>query len=75
LRETLVARIRARLSEVLVRVPVEDGQTIAALYREAEIIERTDENTVVLLTARIPAPLLGRLRRRGGVEVEPVSSW
>jgi GTP-binding protein HflX len=75
LRETLVARIRARLSEVLVRVPVEDGQTIAALYREAEIIGRTDENTVVLLTARIPAPLLGRLRRRGGVEVEPVSSW
>ena len=74
LKETLVARIRARLSEVVVRVPVADGQTIAALYREAEVIDRVDENTVVLLTARIPAPLLGRLRGREGVRVEPVTA-
>lgn len=74
LKETLVARIRARLEEVVVRVPVEDGQAIAAIYREAEIIDRADENTGVLITARIPAPLLGRLRSREGVYVEPCGS-
>jgi GTP-binding protein HflX len=74
LKETLVARIRARLVEVLVRVPVEDGQTIAAIYREAEVIERADEDEDVLLTARIPAPLLGRLRSLDGVQVQAVAS-
>ena len=74
LKETLVARIRARLQEVVVRVPVEDGQTLAAIYREAEVIERADEGTGVLLTVRIPAPLLGRLRRLEGVQVQPVAA-
>ncbi len=71
LKETLIARIRARLEEVVVRVPVEDGQAIAAIYRESEIIDRADENRDVLIIARIPAPLLGRLRSREGVHVEP----
>ena len=70
----LVARIRAQLEEVVVRVPVADGRAIAAIYREAEVIDRSDENTQVLLTARIPAPLLGRLRNREGVQVEPVTA-
>ena len=74
LKETLVARIRARLQEVVVRVPVEDGQTLAAIYREAEVIERADEGTGVLLTVRIPAPLLGRLPRLEGVHVQPVAA-
>ena len=69
-----VARIRARLEEVVVRVPIEDGKTIAAIYREAEILDRADESTGVLLTARIPAPLLGRLRSRKGVQVDPVAA-
>ena len=73
LKETLVARLCARLEQVVVCVPVADGQTIAAIYREAEIIDRADEDTRVLLTARIPAPLLGRLRRIEGVQVEPVA--
>ena len=74
LKETLVARIRARLEEVVVRLPVADGQAIAAIYREAEVIDRTAENTYVFLTARIPAPLLGRLRNREGVQVEPATA-
>ena len=72
LKETLVARIRARLQEVVVRVPVEDGQTLAAIYREAEVIE--PQVSGVLLTVRIPAPLLGRLRRLEGVHVQPVAA-
>jgi len=74
LKETLVARIRAQLEEVVVRVPVEDGKVIAAIYREAEVIDRTDEDTCVFLTARIPAPLLGRLRNREGLQVEPATA-
>jgi len=74
LKETLVARIRARLEEVVVRLPVADGQAIAAIYREAEVIDRTAENTYIFLTARVPAPLLGRLRNREGVQVEPATA-
>jgi len=70
IREMLVARIRAKLSEVVVRIPVADGSTIAALYREAEVIERVDDATTVALTARVPVPFLGRLRSIDGIRIE-----
>ena len=73
LRETLAARIRAGLSCVVVHIPVSDGQTISALYREAEILDRIDENTTVSITARVPAPLLGRLIGRDDIRVEEVA--
>jgi GTPase len=72
LRDTLVARIRSRMTEVVVHLPVSDGQAIAALYREAEVTDRVDDRMIVSLRARVPAPLLGRLSAREGVRVEPV---
>ena len=73
LRDTLRARMQSRLEHVVVRVSVADGETIAALYREAEVVGRVDDDFEVTLTARVPAALLGRLARRKGVTVEAVA--
>jgi len=73
LRETLRARLQARLTHVRVRVPVADGEAIAAVYREAEVTAREDDDSMVSLTARVPAALLGRLTGRRGVIVEDVA--
>jgi GTPase len=73
LRETLRARLQSRLAHVRVRVPVADGEAIAAVYREAEVTAREDNDSMVLLTARVPAALLGRLTGRHGVIVEDVA--
>lgn len=73
LRETLRARVQNRLKQVLVRVPVADGETIAALYREAEVITRVDESMEVVITARVPRALLGRLIARPEIIVEEVA--
>ena len=73
LRETLRARLQARLAHVRVRVPVADGEAIAALYREAEVTDRHDDDSMVSFTARVPAALLGRLTGREGVIVEEVA--
>jgi GTPase len=70
LRETLRARVRSQLAHVVVRVPVADGETIAALYREGEVMARVDENMQVSLTARVPRGLLGRLIGRPEIVVE-----
>jgi len=73
LRETLRARIRNRLSQVVVRIPFADGEAIAAVYREGEVTERVDEATDVRLTARLPHGVLGRLTARDGIEIEDVA--
>lgn len=73
LRDTLLTRVRGRLASVVVSVPVVDGETIAAIYREGEVTERTDESMRVSLTARIPVDLLGRLNGRKDVSIQEVA--
>ena len=73
LRDTLLTRIRGRLANVVVTIPVVDGETIAAIYREGEVTERTDESMRVSLTARIPIELLGRLNGRKDVSIREVA--
>lgn len=73
LRATLRARVRGRLAEVVIRIPFEDGETIATVYREGEVTERTDEPLGVSLTARLPRGLVGRLEERDGVVIEEVA--
>ncbi|HEY7685457.1 MAG TPA: GTPase HflX [Gemmatimonadales bacterium] len=51
-----------------VRVPVSDGRLLAELHREAEVLGQTQTDGVVVVTARVEARMLGRLRR-GGVDV------
>jgi GTPase len=69
LRELLRRRIREANPEVNIAVPVSDGGLLAEIYREGEVLSRTDEDGAVLLRARLPAATLGRLRSRPEVRV------
>ena len=62
LRETLAARIRAKLVEVVAHIPVSNGRMISRIYEEAEILNRVDENMTVSITARVSPAFLGRLK-------------
>jgi GTP-binding protein HflX len=70
LRATLRARVRGRLARVVLSIPAADGEAIATVYREGEVVSRTDESLMVSLTARVPPGVLGRLSGREGVVVE-----
>ena len=52
-----------------IRVPVSDGKLLAELHRETEVLVQRAEDGVMVITARVEAPLLGRLRREG-IDVE-----
>ena len=69
LRHLLADRVRGRLRQVRVELPVTDGKTLAALYREGEVLSRTQVDGTVEVVARVPASLAGRLAGAGGVRV------
>jgi len=69
LRRVLRASAQALRPVARIRVPVSDGRLLAELHRDAEVMVERSEDGVVLVTARVEAPLLGRLRR-DGVAVE-----
>ncbi len=73
LRDVLKSRMLARLAHVIVHVPVEDGEAMAALYREGEVVGRRDVDSEIALTVWVPKPLLGRLLARPGIRVEELS--
>ena len=70
LRAELLHEVRAGRPEVHLHVPAGDGEIIAAIYREGEVLRRDDEGTTVGLVARLPIAFVGRLRRRDGVTVD-----
>lgn len=70
LRDVLRARVQARLAHVVVHLPAADGEALATLYREGEVVGRVEEDSRVSVTAWLPKPLLGRLAGRPGVAVE-----
>lgn len=72
LRETLRARARAALSRVRVELGAGDGEAIAALHREAEVIEHSGEGARMRFEARVPESLLGWLSSRADVTVEVI---
>ncbi len=65
LRATLLARVRARLREVTVRVPVTEGAVLAELHREGEVLERATRDGEIAVRVRLPDPVVGRMRARG----------
>jgi len=68
LRDALRASAQALRPIAQIRVPVGDGKLLAGLHRDAEVLAQVQTDGVVLVTARIEARLLGKLRR-DGVEV------
>jgi GTPase len=71
LRERLLAELRARRPEVRLRIPSTDGEALAVVYREGEVLVRHEVDARVEVVARLPLPTLGRLRQRAGVEIGP----
>jgi GTP-binding protein HflX len=69
IRDALKARIRATLSRLVVSVPAGDGEMLAALYREGEVLEQKENGSQLEVDVRIPLALEGRLRGRPGVEI------
>jgi GTP-binding protein HflX len=70
LRAALLAQLRVQRPELRVSIPVEDGETLAAVYREGEVLSRQDRDSRVELLARLPLAALGRLRARAGVRID-----
>ena len=68
LRTVLRTSAQALRPVARIRVPVGDGRLLAELHRDAEVLGQEATDGVVMVTARVEARLLGRLRR-DGVEV------
>lgn len=68
-RELLRRELRAQRPEVRLQIPVIDGEALATVYREGEVVTREENGVTIELVARLPRPALGRLRRRAGVNV------
>lgn len=69
LRARLADELRRERPEVEITIPVADGESLAAVYREGEVIEREESNTTISLIARLPRPAIGRISSRPGVVV------
>ncbi|MGH7569660.1 MAG: GTPase HflX [Gemmatimonadales bacterium] len=69
LRSVLRSSAQALRPIAEVRVPVADGRLLAALHREAEVLDQEQLDGVVVVRARVEAWLLGK-QRREGVTVE-----
>jgi GTPase len=69
LRDLLRVQQQAGRPQVRLLIPVVDGEALAEIYREGEVLSREDEGAVIGLVARLPLPALGRLQRRNGIRV------
>ena len=63
------ARVRAGLRHLSVRVGAHDGETLAMLYREGEVLDQSQHGDVLELEIRIAQSVAGRLLQRRGVEL------
>ncbi len=63
----LTAGLRARRPEVVVELPAKAGSLLAELHREGEVKEQAVDGSTVRVTARLPEPLIARLRAAGHV--------
>jgi GTP-binding protein HflX len=68
-RDAMKARLRTGLSHITFSIPAGDGETMAALYREGEVLAQEAKGSRVEVEARIPRSLQGRLEQRPGIQV------
>ncbi len=69
LKQLLHDELREQRPEVHVVIPAADGEALASVYRDGEVVRREDVNGTIDLVVRLPAAVLGRLQRRDGVNV------
>jgi GTPase len=71
LRHMLLTEMRKQRPEVRVEIPYSDGEAIATVYREGEVLRvEEDSGARIALVARLPLATLGRLRVRDGIVVD-----
>jgi GTP-binding protein HflX len=75
LRQYLREQFRSHRPEVRLVIEAADGEALAAVYREGEVLRREDRDAKIELQARLPQPVLGRLRQRGSVRVIDSEPW
>jgi GTPase len=63
-------QVRSQRPEVHLVIPAADGESLATIYREGEVLSRLERGTSIDLRARLPEPTLGRLRQRPGVLID-----
>ena len=68
-KDAMKARLRAGLRRLTLSVPAGDGETMAALHREGEVLTQRANGSRVEVEVRIPAALEGRLEQKPGVEI------
>jgi len=68
--EALLAEIERRLAGkrqiARIRLPAEEGETLAWLYRSTDVLERVDGDDVITVTVRIPEKAADQVRQRCG---------
>jgi GTP-binding protein HflX len=69
LRRHLHDEMKAQRPEVMLAIPVFDGEALATVYREGEVLRREEGATTIHVVVRLPRPALGRLQRRAGIQV------
>jgi GTP-binding protein HflX len=69
IREAMKARLRSGLRRLLVSIPAADGETMAVLHREGEVMTQRSNGSRVEMEVRIPESLVGRLEQRTGIEI------
>jgi GTPase len=70
LRAVLLEQMRRQRPEVRLDIPYADGEAIATVYREGEVLRTLEDGDGRIgLVARLPLATLGRLRGRQGVVV------
>jgi len=69
LKSVLKARIRGGLQHLTVRVPAQDGETLALLYREGEVLTQSHDGTILELDIRVAPAAWGRLSQIAGLEL------
>jgi GTPase len=69
LRQALLVEMRKQRPEVRLEIPYADGEALATVYREGEVLRRDEDGGNIGIVARLPLATLGRLRGRAGVVV------
>ena len=70
LRALLLEELRKQRPEVRVEIPYSDGEALATIYREGEVLRREEDGGSIGIVARLPLATLGRLRHRTGIVVK-----
>jgi len=75
LRAYLTDAVRSERPEVRLSIAAMDGETLAAVYREGEVLSRSYHDSAVDVVARLPRQFVRRLQHRASVRFLEMPPW